>query len=83
LTRAQDQPSGMSSEGDIPKVRSGKKIKELRRFETSVTVSSAHCVNSPDNANFHQHSAVRLTKGKILNTLLEALFSPPFPGRLS
>jgi len=29
LTGAQDQPSGMSNEGDIPKVRSDKKIKAL------------------------------------------------------
>lgn len=61
MSRAQDQPSGMSSEGDIPKVRSDKKIKPLRPFETSVTASSAHGVNSPDNANFQQHSSVRLT----------------------
>jgi len=32
LSRAQDQPSGTSSEGDIPKVRSDKKIKPLRPF---------------------------------------------------
>jgi hypothetical protein len=60
LTRAQDQPSGISSDGDIPKVPSDKKIKALGRFETSVTVSSAHCVNSPHTAKFQQHSVLRL-----------------------